>query len=581
MAPTADEEAHLLPAQDASHALPAVPLVSRSADKNDDADSDSDSATLGARPSGEIQDVFDEDYSIAAARPHGQPPTLISRFRSWRRGGASAIPPADASSDVSDDDKKAPEEGKDGYSKVRGRESRRHRERRRRRSERGAEVVYEMEEGGEASLSPSPERSADEADVDLAELKLLVGKARPRRKTTCCQRCLIYTAIVLFFLVLLFAAYGATFATQQPKKAVELVSNGTDWFAPTTLLISLDGFRADFLNRNLTPTLNGFIREGVSPLYMTPPFPSVTFVSHYTMSTGLYPEVHGIVGNTFWDPKLKEEFYYTHPENSMQSKWWGGEPVWVTSELQGAKAAIHMWPGSEAHIGGVDLSFVDPYNADESLDNKVKRVLGWLDLPGPESAEQIAESPRPQLIVAYVPNVDADGHLYGPNSTEIRKSIVDVDNMLGGMFDGIRQRNLSHIVNVIVVSDHGMATSSVDRLIQLDDIIDVSKIEHTDGWPNFGLRPYKDEDIEPLYRQLKVKSEENTAFDVYLRDKDMPPEYHFSNNERIAPLWMIPKTGWAIVQRKDFDIEKAKKEGLVYNPKGIHGYDYRVSVRSE
>jgi predicted AlkP superfamily pyrophosphatase or phosphodiesterase len=148
--------------------------------------------------------------------------------------------------------------------------------------------------------------------------------------------------------------------------------------------------------------------------------------------------------------------------------------------------------------------------------------------------------------------------------------------MLEGMFEGIRQRNLTNIVNVIVVSDHGMATSSVDRLIQLDDLIDVSKIAHTDGWPNYGLRPKKDEDTEPLYRQLKAKSEENTAFDVYLRDKDMPPEYHFSKNERIAPLWVIPKTGWAIVQKKDFDIERAKKEGLVYNPRGIHGYDYRV-----
>jgi len=386
---------------------------------------------------------------------------------------------------------------------------------------------------------------------------------------------LIYFTIILFFLILLLIATRATSLTRKRITPVHLVSNGTSLFAPTTLIISLDGFRADFLQRNLTPTLNGFIREGVSPLYMLPPFPSVTFVSHYTMSTGLYPEQHGIVGNTFWDPNLKEEFYYTHPESALQSKWWGGEPFWVTAERQGLKSAVHMWPGSEAHIDNVDLAFVDKFNGDEKLTNKIQRVLGWLDLPGPKDQASIAESPRPQLIVAYVPNVDTDGHLYGPNSTEIRQTIKDVDVMLHGMFEGIKQRNLTDIVNVIVVSDHGMATTSVDRLIQLDDLIDMDKIEHTDGWPLYGLRPKQDSDIEPLYQQLLNESRSNPNFDVYLRDKNMPPEYHFNKNPRIAPLWVVPKAGWAIVEKKEFDVAQGKKEGLVYNPRGLHGYDFR------
>ena len=240
-----------------------------------------------------------------------------------------------------------------------------------------------------------------------------------------------------------------------------------------------------------------------------------------------------------------------------------------------------MWPGSEAHIGGIDLEFVDKFNEDEKLSNKVKRIFGWLDLPGPESPEKMSESRRPQLIVTYVPNVDSDGHLYGPNSTEIRQTIKDADDMLTSIFDGIKARNLTDIVNVIIVSDHGMATTSVDRLIQLEDVVDISKIEHNDGWPLYGLRPKNDDDIEPLYHQIKAKAEENSSFKVYLRDKDMPPEYHFSNNPRIAPLWIVPETGWAIVKKDEFDIVQAKEEGLVYHPRGLHGYDYRVSVHLE
>jgi predicted AlkP superfamily pyrophosphatase or phosphodiesterase len=385
----------------------------------------------------------------------------------------------------------------------------------------------------------------------------------------------VHGAIITFFVLLIVGAVRLSKKSKQPLVSRKLISNGTTLFAPTTLLISLDGFRADFLTRGLTPTLNGFIKEGVSPLYMMPPFPSVTFVSHYSMSTGMYAEQHGIVGNTFWDPDLKEEFYYTHTETSMQPKWWGGEPFWVTAEQHGVKTAIHMWPGSEAHVDLVDLSYVDKYNGTETLPNKIKRVMGWLDLPGPQDEESIEHSLRPQLIVTYVPNVDADGHQYGPNSTEIRGTIKEADDMLEGIFEGLKERNLTDIVNVIVVSDHGMATTSVDRLIQLDDLIDMNKIAHTDGWPLYGLRPKFDEDLDDLYKDLKEHAETNANLEVYLRDKDMPAEYHFSNNPRIAPLWLVPKTGWAIVKKEEFDVVEAKKNDAIYHPRGLHGYDYR------
>ena len=66
----------------------------------------------------------------------------------------------------------------------------------------------------------------------------------------------------------------------------------------------------------------------------------------------------------------------------------------------------------------------------------------------------------------------------------------------------------------------------------------------------------------------------NPNFDVYLRDKDMPERYHFSKNERIAPLWIVPKAGWAIVTKEEFNVADGKKQGLVYHPRGLHGYDH-------
>ena len=350
------------------------------------------------------------------------------------------------------------------------------------------------------------------------------------------------------------------------------MSNGTSHFAPTTILISLDGFRADFLQRGLTPTLNSFVAEGVSPEYMLPSFPSVTFPNHYTLVTGLHPESHGVVGNSFWDPELKEDFFYTDPLRSMQPKWWAaGEPLWVTAEKQNVTTAVHMWPGSEAHIARLEPTFLDKFNGTEDLTKKVHRILELVDTPGPDLGPAVAS--RPQLIAAYVPVVDADGHLYGPNSTEIRQTIKHVDSMLHDLFAGLDQRNLTKIVNIVVVSDHGMATTSTERVIQLDDLIDLNLIERMDGWPLYGLRPKNPVDLRGLYDRLLAEAESYGHFDVYLKES-MPERYHFSNNDRIAPLWVIPKTGWAIAHKEDFDVKAAKAAGKVYHPKGLHGYDH-------
>ncbi|KAI9892635.1 MAG: ectonucleotide pyrophosphatase phosphodiesterase [Vezdaea aestivalis] len=475
--------------------------------------------------------------------------------------------------------------GLSNSSKVKiGKRDRRKKRRREQREERRArkqllmegkgeegEMMVEMEEG----VFDSDEGSyTSESSSELDRRKYRDGFGGKSSTSKCVTYTIIFAAIIVLFFIILLVAYQLSRKSRAEDNETALRSNGTDLFAATTILISLDGFRADFLQRDITPTLNRFKREGISPRYMLPSFPSVTFPNHFTLVTGLYPESHGVVGNTFWDPDLKQEFYYTDPKRSMDPKWWNGEPLWVTAEKAGIKSAIHMWPGSEAHIGGIEPTYLDKYNGDELLSNKVDRILELLDLPGPADEASIVPGKRPQLIAAYVPNVDADGHNYGPNSTEIDRTIRSVDTMLENVFQGLEARNLTRIVNVVVVSDHGMATTSTDRLIQLDDLIDMDLVEHTDGWPLYGLRPKNPIDLRGLHDRLWAEAQNNPNFDVYLRDADMPERYHFSNNSRIAPLWIVPKTGWAIVVKKEFDIAKAKEMGDIYHPRGLHGYDH-------
>jgi predicted AlkP superfamily pyrophosphatase or phosphodiesterase len=436
------------------------------------------------------------------------------------------------------------------------------------------QLMYEMEEGGlkEGSLTGDSSETEGSDELDRQGLRSLQDE-KARRRRSWRTWCFIHLLIAVGFTILVLVAWRLSLKRKLVKVNQVILSNGTSLFAPTTILISLDGFRADFLNRGITPRLNAFIKEGVSPIYMTPSFPSVTFPNHYTLATGLYPESHGVVGNTFWDPELQEEFFYTNP-NAMQPKWWGGEPIWVTAERQGIRTGIHMWPGSEAHILNLEPAFLDKYNGKEPLPNKVNRILELLDKPGKENKLAEVVDMRPQLIAAYVPNVDADGHNFGPNSTEIRVTIHDVDTMLDNLFKGLEARNLTNVVNVVIVSDHGMATTDTNRLIQLEDIVDRSLIEHTDGWPLYGLRPKNLDHLQAIYDNLVVKASANPNFDVYLRDKNMPERYHFSKNQRIAPLWIVPKTGWAIVTKEEFDVGDAKAKGLEYHPRGLHGYDH-------
>lgn len=440
------------------------------------------------------------------------------------------------------------------------------------------ELMYEMEAGGMKEGSSTGESSDrdDSDEVDRRQLGMMAD-AKVQRGRRWRRWVLIHSLIAIGFAMLVLVAWKLSKNRKNvtaPKQGQDYVSNGTALFAPTTIIISLDGFRADFLQRDITPRLSSFIKEGVSPKFMHPSFPSVTFPNHHTLATGLYPESHGIVSNTFWDPDLKAEFHYQDPDRSLHPKWWGGEPFWATAEKQGVKSAVHMWPGSEAHVLHVEPSFMDKFNGKELLDKKVSRILEFLDKPGEEDESAAIKEMRPQLIAAYVPNVDADGHKYGPNSTEIRSTIQSADNFLDQIFHGLEERNLTGIVNVMVVSDHGMATTDTSRMIQLEDLIDTSKIEHIDGWPLYGLRPYKSADLRPLYDQLAKKAESNPNYEVYLRDENMPEKYHFSNNDRIAPLWIVPKTGWAIVTKDEFDVAKAQVDGTVYHPRGLHGYDH-------
>ncbi|KAJ1844148.1 hypothetical protein LPJ73_005258, partial [Coemansia sp. RSA 2703] len=248
-----------------------------------------------------------------------------------------------------------------------------------------------------------------------------------------------------------------------------LLSNGTHMFRPTVILVSIDGFRADYLDRGISPSLVHLGKQGLRADYMVPSFPSSTFPNHYTIATGLYPGTHGIVSNVFYDSQLNDTFVYKDMRKNTESKWWeGGEPIWVTAEKQGVKAGIDMWPGSTAVIRGHKPSYVIPYSDRVHPTEKTQQILEWLDLP----LER-----RPAFLATYMPEVDSAAHSLGPDAKKVNEAIQMVDEALGDLWKAIEQRNLTKVVNLMVVSDHGMAASRAQtNAVYLDDIIDVRRL---------------------------------------------------------------------------------------------------------
>ncbi|MBI2683576.1 MAG: alkaline phosphatase family protein [Acidobacteriales bacterium] len=303
---------------------------------------------------------------------------------------------------------------------------------------------------------------------------------------------------------------------------------------PTLLLVSIDGFRADYLDRGITPNLSRLAKSGVRAKWMTPAFPSKTFPNHYTIVTGLYPEHHGIVGNDVWDPDFQAKFTYNKPM-AIESRWWWGEPIWNTAERQGMKAGSMFWPGSDAEIGGLRPSEWRTYEHKMPPEDRVAVILSWLDKPVKD---------RPRMLTLYFSDVDSAGHDYGPDSPELTAAVWKIDRMIGLLQAGFRQRGIEGQVNVIVVSDHGMIPTPADQKIFLEDIVDPASLRVV-TWGQLLSVEALDGNNEALYQKLR-RIPHATAY----RKGEMPARFHYSEGRRIPPVLVLADGGWEITTRK-------------------------------
>ncbi|MEO7072013.1 MAG: ectonucleotide pyrophosphatase/phosphodiesterase [Rhodanobacter sp.] len=351
----------------------------------------------------------------------------------------------------------------------------------------------------------------------------------------------------LRWLLLLTLALGAGLAT-----AAAVVP-------PTPLLlVSIDAYRPDYLNRELSPTLAMLARDGVRATSMQPAFPTLTFPNHYTIVTGRMPDHHGIVANTMRDPLLGS-FSLRNRQATGDGRWWAqATPIWETAARHGLRTATMFWPGSEAAIHGMRPTLWRPYDGEVTSTQRVDQVLAWLDLP-------VAQ--RPAFLTLYFDAVDHAGHDWGPDTPQVNAALRETDAALARLVAGLRQRGVFDRINLIVVSDHGMAAAPLQQRIRIDRLVDLDRVQTVGLGVLAGFNPRDSSakaraQFATIARKLQRPQAHMRCWDR----RRVPARFAYGRNPRVPQLLCLANVGWRIAAGDTTNTGKPPK-------RGEHGYD--------
>lgn len=318
---------------------------------------------------------------------------------------------------------------------------------------------------------------------------------------------------------------------------------------PLTVLVSIDGFKPDYLKRGITPNLSALAQTGAVAAGMTPSFPSVTFPNHITLVTGVVPDKHGIVNNIMQDPTIPNtRFRLADRAVLADPKWWTEvKPIWVTAHRQKKITSTLFWPGSEVLIEGQQPDDWLPYQEIPSHD-RVLKLLEWLDRP---------DARRADFATLYFSEVDILGHQTGVDSPQTNAAIQRVDQEIGAFIAGLETLHLRSVTNLVIVSDHGMANTSPDKVIALSDLLpDLPPASIIWTGPFGGI------DIESSKADATLALLKKAEHMACWRKSGVPARFQFGSHRRVPEIFCLADLGWTIINKPGAPIIA-----------GQHGYD--------
>ena len=369
-----------------------------------------------------------------------------------------------------------------------------------------------------------------------------------------------FTFLALALAIPVFSQQAAPLAGGNPALPLVHVDNGANSAAAQkahyVVLVSLDGFRWDYAKNFGATHLLALGKRGVlAPEGMMPSYPSLTFPNHFTIVTGLYPEHHGLVANSFYDETKQARYAIANPKAVSDGSWYSGVPLWSLAESQGMRSACLFWPGSEAEIAGHRPTWYAVFDEKTQAANEVEQAR----IDDAKALLRLPEAERPHFITIYYSEPDHEGYEFGPDAPETKAAARKMDVLVGKLKAALDATRLP--IDLVVVSDHGMAKVE-GGWINLDKFTDLTGFE-TAGMLLYGKT---EEDRARVYNQLKQAS---SQFIVYRR-KNMPAGLDYNQNPREGDPIVVATGPYAIRAH-------APAEGKPDNPPnaGMHGFDPR------
>ena len=300
-----------------------------------------------------------------------------------------------------------------------------------------------------------------------------------------------------------------------------------------TVIISLDGSRWDYADYYDMPFFDSLATVGVKAR-MEASFPSSTFPNHYTMATGLVPDHHGLVNNSFWNPDTQHGYAIGDKESRYDARYYGGEPIWITAQKQGVKCGVVYWVGSDIPVGPEGNAFPTYYRHwDEdphwTFEERCDEIVRLLSLPQKE---------RPRLVMGYFDEPDHQGHVHGPISPECKQMTERMDSLMHSLYLRLKALPIGKKLNFILAGDHGMTEISPERFIGWYDVMPEEWIERIVGnlptsiWVKEGY-------VDSLYNRLKQVEHLNVW-----KHGEVPAYLNYGTSNRLGDLIVSPDLGW-------------------------------------
>lgn len=239
------------------------------------------------------------------------------------------------------------------------------------------------------------------------------------------------------------------------------------------VLLSIDGFPS-WLWKDPSmpiPNLRRLAADGAVGEAMTVSNPSITWINHTTLVTGVSPRRHGVLFNGLlvrqgptlppkieqWAERDRMVFAPTVYDRAFAAGLTTAEVDWVA--ITRAPTIHWSFPELPSPEGSVEKELQasgklwDPGLA--AIDAARSRNIAWRDLQWTQAAVHIVREHHPNLLLFHLLSTDASNHGYGPGSTGSYVAYGYIDQLVGRFMEGVREAGLHEKTTVLVATDHG------------------------------------------------------------------------------------------------------------------------------